>query len=62
MSRQELDSSIVKINVEAAFQSKKALIGVGMTVPMIGLSHGAYTNLMIVDFSDGMVIVALRRW
>jgi hypothetical protein len=61
MPRQELDSSVVKINEQAAFQCQKTLIGVGMTVPMISLSHSAYTNFMIVDFSHWMVIVALRR-
>jgi len=38
MPRQELDSAIVKINEEAAFQCQKTLIGVGVTVPMISLS------------------------
>src|SRR5882724_4911921 len=61
MPRQELDSAIVKINEEAAFQCQKTLIGVGVTVPMISLSHSAYTNFMIVDLSNWMVIVALRR-
>ena len=59
--RQELDASVIKINKQATFQCKKTLIGVGMTVPMISLGHDAYTNLVIVDISDWMVILALRR-
>src|SRR5216684_4151229 len=61
MPRQELDRSIVKINEEAALQCQETLIGVGMTVPMISLSHRAYPNFMIIDLSNWMVIVALRR-
>src|SRR5258708_3200264 len=61
MPRQELDRSIVKINEEAALQFQKTLIEVGMTVPMINLSHRAYPNFMIVNFSNWVVIVALPR-
>lgn len=52
MPWQELDSSIVKINEEPAFQCQETLIGVRMTVPMVSLRHSAYTNFMIVDFSN----------
>ena len=61
MTRRELDGLIVKINEEAAFHCQKTLIGVGMTVPMIRRGHSAYTNFMIVDFSNWVVVVALRR-
>jgi hypothetical protein len=52
MPRRKLDSAIIKINEEAAFQCQKTFIGVGMTVPMISLSHGADAHFMIVDFID----------
>jgi hypothetical protein len=48
VSRQELYRSIVEVNKEAALQRQKALVGVRMTVPVIGLGHGAYPNFMIV--------------
>lgn len=56
---QQFDGSIVKINEEAAFQHEKTFIGVGMTVPMISLSHSTYTDFMIVDFRYGVIVVAL---
>lgn len=59
--RQELDRSIIKINEETAFQRQKALIGVRMTVPTISLSHSAYTNFMIIDVSNWVVIVAFHH-
>ena len=57
MPRPELDSLVIKIDEEAAFQRKKSLIGVGMTVPMICLSHSTYANFMIVDFGNSVVVV-----
>jgi hypothetical protein len=53
----ELHRVAVKINVEATFQREKTLIGVGMTVPMICLSHSTYANFMIVDFGNSVVVV-----
>jgi hypothetical protein len=49
---QEFDSSVIKINEEATFQRQEALIGIRMTVPMVTLGHGAYTNFMIIDTGD----------
>jgi len=60
MARQELDSVIIKVNEEAAFQCQKHLVRIRMTVPMVSLGHDAYTNFVIVDISNGMVVVALR--
>jgi len=49
---QELDSSVIKIDEKAAFQRNEALIRIRMTVPMVSLGHGAYTNFMIIDLGD----------
>lgn len=57
----ELDRSVIKINEEATFQRQETLIGIGMRVPMVRLSHGAYADFMIIDTGDGMVVVAPRR-
>jgi hypothetical protein len=62
MPRREFDGSIIKVNEETSLQCQKTLIGVGMTVPMISLCHGAYTNFMIVDLGNRVVFVALCRF
>jgi hypothetical protein len=61
MARPKLDSPIIKINEEAAFQCEKTLVGIGMTVPMIRLSHRAYAHFVVVDPGNWMVVVAIRR-
>jgi hypothetical protein len=58
--RQEFDRSIIKVNEESAFQRKKALIGIRMTVPGVSLSHGTYSNFMIIDPCNWVIIVAFR--
>ena len=60
MPRQELDRVIIKIDEQAAFECQKHLVRIRMTVPMVSLGHNAYTNFVIVNISNGMVVVALR--
>jgi hypothetical protein len=60
LARQKLDGSIIKIDEETSFHRQKTLIGVGVTMPMVSLSHRAYANFVIIDLSDWMVIVAPR--
>jgi len=58
---QKLDGSIVEVNKKATFQRQKHFVGVRMTVPRISLRHGADADFVIVDLSNGMIIVATGR-
>jgi hypothetical protein len=51
---------VVEVDEKSALPGRKTLVGVGMRVPVIGLGHGADPNLMIVDLSDGMVVLDCR--
>lgn len=57
----EFDCLVIEVDEESAFQSEKALVGIGVTVPVTGHGHHADADFMIVDRGDGMVVVSICR-
>ena len=57
---QKLDSMVFKIKEQTSLEGQETFIGVGMTVPSLGLGHGADSNLVIVHLRNRMVVVPLR--